>query len=309
MSSTWQSNFRILIKQFLKASEKDYRVRQAITSFPRYEAYDEWYNKNVRPDLDRLTTQCHGDAMSAGTVWGDKTGVERYLSLASEAGNSLPTDFYPPARLFSSDPLPEHIQACMPVPLPPNYHPTVRLFPHWNELANLNPSPMTLWEEFLFVAQCCHFQKTEDPEWGSRVARLDDNSNPFRVSAYAIEQFLLADSNQVLNEYHETMRSVCDWVKFSAPVATGVAESSSRLPTPQSQSPGKTRRKRGSVPQLLLLFLEDRRNTNLKQQELAEKLKCSPAAICRAFKDPTFGEQIRDRYEARGVKPPTFDKV
>ena len=220
MSSSWQSVYRTLKKQFLKAGEKDYRVCLAIASFPRCEAYDAWYKSNVSPELHRFTIECHRDAKSVGTIWGDSIGVDRYVSLATEAGNSLPMDFYPPARLFSSDPLPVRIQAHMAKPVPTDFQPTVRLFRHWNELDNLNPSPITVWEEFLYVAQCCQFSETEDdPEWGSRVARLDKNSNPFRVSALAIDRFLLADPNRALGEYHETMRSVCDWIKFPAPVA------------------------------------------------------------------------------------------
>jgi hypothetical protein len=87
------------------------------------------------------------------------------------------------------------------------FQPASRLFRHWNEAGNRNPSPTVIWGEFLFVAQCEHFTVEEDwPEKGSRIACLE--GDPFLISALAIDRFLLISTDQSLSEYRNQMSCI-----------------------------------------------------------------------------------------------------
>jgi hypothetical protein len=156
MSESWQIAFRTLREQFLQASREGFGLRLALTSFPRWEAYKRWFDERIKPDMEQGTAQGRGQ-MAADSVWGDAAGVERYQALATAGGNALPIEF----------------------------RPVTRLFPHWNEAANQNPPATTIWDEFLYVAQCEQFKLTKDwPVTGCQVANLD--GDPFLASALAM---------------------------------------------------------------------------------------------------------------------------
>src|SRR5262245_24263542 len=121
MLHTWQIPFQTLREQFLQTSQKGFHTKFTLTSFPNWACFDRWFQERVDPHLKyEASTRC--SQKSAGYIWGDTAAVDRFLVLATAAGSSLPSQF----------------------------RPTVRLFPHWNELSNLRPSPEVVWTEFLY---------------------------------------------------------------------------------------------------------------------------------------------------------------
>lgn len=190
MSRDWQAPFRLLHNQFLAAANESHNLKLALGTFPDHAAYSAWYDGTVQRDLEwelaSVMNQRPGRptrASARGTVWGLEEGVRRFDTLAREAGSCLPFDF----------------------------HPAVRLFPCFNDFANLAPDPVTLWSEFLFVARHNQFRLSHDwPRRGCRVATLE--SNPFMTSASAIDQYILAPGAPDLDGYFRLMRTVCPWL-------------------------------------------------------------------------------------------------
>lgn len=190
MSQTWQAPFRVLREQFLVASRENFRINLALASFPGHDSYRVWYDRTIQAELVREATNFMNQEpgqrtkeSAIGTVWGEAEGVRRFDLLAKEAGNALPFDFYPANRLF----------------------------PWINELSNVDPNPVTLWSEFLFVTRITAFRVHEDhPTRGCRIARFE--GDPFLASATAIEQFLLTPTAPNLDEYFQRMRAACPWL-------------------------------------------------------------------------------------------------
>ncbi len=190
MSRDWKAPFRILREQFLDAAKNDYRINLALASFTDHNAYSRWYDKTIQAELLRESTtpMNRGSGQrtqehAIGTVWGQAEGVRRFDTLAKEAGYSLPVEYFPPGRLF----------------------------PSWNELLNVNPGPVTLWLEFLFITRWTNFREIEDrPTKGCRIARLD--GSPFLASATAIDQFLLSPEALDLEGYLILLRTACPWL-------------------------------------------------------------------------------------------------
>ncbi|HEX4609347.1 MAG TPA: hypothetical protein VH092_14215, partial [Urbifossiella sp.] len=190
MPQDWQAPFRLLREQFLAAAKKPYRVKVALASFPDHAAYSSWYDQTIHRDLNwELTSPMNQEsgrptrASARGTVWGLEGGVRRFETLSREAGTCLPFDF----------------------------HPANRLFPWFGEAANLDPGPVTLWSEFLFVTRHTHFRLVSDsPHRGCRVATLE--GNPFLASASAIEQYLLAPGDPDIDGYYRLQRTLCPWL-------------------------------------------------------------------------------------------------
>lgn len=190
MLQSWQAPFRLLREQFLAAAGERYRVKLALGAFSDHSAYAAWYDRVIQRDLEwELTDTANHEpgrptrASAKGLVWGLEEGVRRFEALAREAGACLPFDF----------------------------HPADRLFPWFNELSNLDPGPVTLWSEFLFVTRHAHFQLGRDgPHPGCHVAILE--GNPFLASASAVEQHLLAPGAPDIDGYFRRMRAVCPWL-------------------------------------------------------------------------------------------------
>ncbi len=190
MSQTWQAPFRLLREQFLAAAGERHRVKVALAGFSDHAAHAVWYDRVVQRDLEwELTNTMNHEpgrptrVSARGTVWGLEEGVRRFEALAREAGACLPFDFYPAERLF----------------------------PWFNEPSNLDPDPVTIWSEFLFVTRHTHFQVGRDrPHGGCHVAILE--GNPFLASASAIEQYILAPGAPNLDGYFRLMRTLCPWL-------------------------------------------------------------------------------------------------
>jgi DNA-binding MarR family transcriptional regulator len=190
MSQGWQAPFRILREQFLAAAGEHFRVSLALESLPEADLGGISSDRTTGPELLRgaadLTDREPGQSVcryATTMVRGETDGVWRFDALATEAGNSLPFDFWPAGRLF----------------------------PGLSELANLDPSPVTLWSEFLFVTRHTSFRVDEGrPTRGCRVARLD--GDPFLTSATAIDQFLLAPRAPNLGGYFLLMGTLCPWL-------------------------------------------------------------------------------------------------
>jgi hypothetical protein len=157
MARDWQAPYRVLYDEFLAASVESHQIKLALAAFPDHQSYAIWYDRTVQSDVFQQVTSRLGRAAdqptrasAAGTIWGEGGTVERFATLAREAGRCLPLDFFPGERLF----------------------------PWFNEFGNLDPDPLTLWSEFLFVSRFTHFQLREDwPTRGCRTATL--NGNPF----------------------------------------------------------------------------------------------------------------------------------
>jgi len=190
MSRDWQAPFRLLREQFLAAATESHRIKLALAAFPDHAAYSAWYDRTIHRDLDRELTSVMNQhpgqptrASALGTVWGLEEGVRRFDTLAREAGACLPFDF----------------------------HPASRLFPWFNEPSNLDPGPVTVWSEFMFVTRYSQFRLSDDwPHRGCRVATLE--TNPFMASASAIEQYILAPGAPDLDGYFRLMRTLCHWL-------------------------------------------------------------------------------------------------
>lgn len=190
MSRDWQAPFRLLRDQFLTAASEPHTLKLALTTFPDTDSHWDWFTRTVQGDLeqvladatDRQPEQRHS-ASTRGRVWGLDESVRRFDTLAREAGSCLPLD----------------------------YHPAVRLFPEFNEVANLAAHPVTLWSEFLFITRHNQFRLTQDwPCRGCRMATLE--GNPFLASASAIDQYILAPGAPDLDGYFRLMRAVCPWL-------------------------------------------------------------------------------------------------
>src|SRR5262249_4980587 len=185
MSESWQVSFRTLREQFLQASREGFRLRLAMTSFPTWDAWKRWFEERIKPEMDHRGVQGRNQRM-ADSVWGDLAGVERYQALATAAGHALPIEFRSVTRLFL----------------------------HGNEISNQNPTPTTVWDGFLYVAQCQDFIVEEDwPVKGSRIASLEGDL--FLSSALAIDRFLLREGDQSLPEYQGRFHSICPGVDLA----------------------------------------------------------------------------------------------
>jgi hypothetical protein len=71
----------------------------------------------------------------------------------------------------------------------------------------------------------------------------------------------------------------------------------------------RPRRRRGRVPELYLLALEDRTRLSWSQEEWAEFLGCDQSAVSRSLNHKEYGPRIRHVYEQQRLTPPTADGV
>jgi hypothetical protein len=175
----WQNTLRALREEFLLESRKCNHLHLAIASFPSNSAYEEWFKSRV----DRIA-EATADSMTSwkthGDVWGDSSAVDRFVSLAISAGNSLPVEF----RLKE------------------------RLFPPRNALSNINPDPVTVWKEFVFLQSLEQFVVEEDwPCKGSRIAST--RCDPFLLSAMAINGVLDRPAATCLAEFLGHLQIIC----------------------------------------------------------------------------------------------------
>jgi hypothetical protein len=248
MSDSWQIPFRTLRDQFLDASRAEWKLELNLTSFPNWDAHQRWFRERVKGSLS-FAAEHKCDQKSTGMVWGDAPGVDRYAALATAAGQCLPVEFAPPARLF----------------------------PFWNELSNRNPPPDAVWAEFLYVAQFSHFVVEENwPVPESRIARLQ--GDPFLVSALAIDYFILTPSAKSVSEFHSQMRSVCPWITFEDGGAASVPAPLSSLPPTHEQALSADEKVRGyiaehgefSFDKAKLWLDEAARATGLSKYQLAK---------------------------------------
>lgn len=194
MTADWCAPFRTLRDEFLLAARQSYPAPHvALTTAADWPTAAALIADDLPPPSAYAVR--HERADGGYRVWGVPAAVRVLLELAAQAGANVPTDLHTTRAIFDGP-----------------------------EPVNLGFNAVQRWLEFLFVAEHESFTVITDPaQPANRVTFPREKVNVFRLSATAIDRFLLTNPPPI-RAFFDRIRVKCRRWDVAALIPSTVGE-------------------------------------------------------------------------------------